>query len=126
VIGRATFGIARPLARQQHRADDGDDEQHRGELEGEDVVAVQVDGELVDVGVVVTGVARGRDAVTRVDDERVTGADDRGSRRGRRGRSPSPRRAAAGTGIGSIDRSIAWSTPSSMSTNRNSTTMAPA
>ena len=40
------------LAGQHHGADDGDDEQHRGELEGQHVVAEHVAGERLDVAVV--------------------------------------------------------------------------
>ena len=40
------------LAGQHHGADDGDDEQHGGELEREHVVAEQVAGERLDVAVV--------------------------------------------------------------------------
>ncbi len=67
----------RPLARHEDRAGNGDDQQDRGELEGEHVVAVQVHGELADVGVGIPGVARRRHAVTRVDGQRIAGTNDR-------------------------------------------------
>ena len=125
---------SRPLlaAGQHDRAGDGDDQQHRRQLEGEHVVAEQVVGELADVGVVRPAIAaapRRRPATSRpaptASGRRVAGRHDGGDRAGRRCRGPSPRPAGAGSGSRSVRRSSARSTPSSMITNRNSTTIAP-
>ena len=125
-LSAASPVAARPLAGQQHRADDGDDEQHRGELEGEHVVAEQVAGERLDVAVGIRGVAGVATPSPRADGgdrgPRMTAATDEAEDARRR------RRPASGRwiGNGSMRRSSALSTPSSMMTNRNSTTMAPA
>ena len=105
--------------REQHGAGDGDDQQDRGELEGEHVVVEQVVGELLDV-VVAGGVER------RCPRRSCRGRGRRRRSRARPARCPTTAASGRWIGNGSIDRSSALSTPSSMITNRNSTTIAPA
>ena len=109
---------------QHHGADHGDGEQHRGDLEGEHVVGEQHLAEAVDVGHV--GVERR---------ERPTGVAGDRRRRSTAARSGcSPRMATpVTTAAGPLPQRwarrssvSARSTPSSMITNRNSMTMAPA
>ena len=108
------------------RAGDGHDQQHRGELEREDVVAVEARGELLDVGVVV--------APSPIDEERpLPGLMSRrlGCRDDRRDRQADEADGHHG-GEGSLEldrldaQVLGLVDAEHMMTNRNSTTMAPA
>ena len=116
-------------ARQQHGAGDGDDQQHRRELEGEDVVAEEVVGELRMLASW-PATAPCEPATSRplpdCERRRVTADDDGGDQQADDAEADRPPPAGAGSGTARSRRSSAWSTPSSMITNRNSTTIAPA
>ena len=116
-------------AGEQHRAGDGDDEQHRRELEREHVVAEQVVRQLPGCCASWAPGARSADDLADSPTSRCRELAGRHDRRDQqRRRSPTPTTAASGRWIlnGSTRRSSAVSTPRSMITNRNSTTIAPA
>ena len=121
-LRRRRRGVAGPLAAaagQHDAADDRDHEQHRGDLERPDEVGEQALRERLDVAG-----ARGRRARPRVECAPVTQWLPRRARRCRR-TSSTPSTIAAGrwNGLGSSSDSC-LSTPSSVITNRNSTTIA--
>ena len=138
--GRSTGGLVDQLARlhlpgQDDRAHDGDHEQDGGDLEGEEVVGEERLAELVDVGdaileVVLGGLDGGAVGRTPASVGRAPVASPSVEAMARSGRASTASADHDGRDAlaadGSIDRSSARSTPSSMRTKRNRTTMAPA